>query len=86
MGERFGSAVSRLRERKGKGDNQKKSHGCRKTSRAWKIFFSADLELDGERSGRTFHPKCLASHSMEGASVAEIQEHLDSVKSQLCKQ
>jgi len=38
MGERFGSAVSRLWERKGKGDNPKESHGRRKTSRAWKVF------------------------------------------------
>lgn len=54
MGERFGSAVSRFRERKGKADNQKKSHGCRKTSRAWKISRSADLELDKERSEELF--------------------------------
>lgn len=55
MEERFGSAVSRFRERKGKRDNQKKkSHGCRKTSRAQKIFPSADLELDKERSGELF--------------------------------
>jgi len=60
MGERFGSAVSRFRERKGKADNQKKkkSHGCRKTSRAWSIP-SADLELDKERSGELFSLSAL---------------------------
>lgn len=33
---------------KGKQATKKISHGCRKTPRAWKIFPSADLELDKE--------------------------------------
>lgn len=59
MGERFGSAVSRFRERKGKADNQKNSLGCRKTSRAWKIFPSADLELDREVENFSPYVSCF---------------------------
>lgn len=42
---------------RGKGKHttkKKKSHECRKTSRIWKTFPSADLELDKERSQELF--------------------------------
>lgn len=60
--------------------------GAERLQEHGKYFKSADGELDKRQNGTTFHPKCLASHRVKGASVAEIQEYLDSVKSQLCNQ